>query len=79
MLKYPPIHGKWFLQIQISKKSDCGNRLLPLSFLSDWQDEIQKFGMQLANQATEDRETQGEEANPTICFFEIWICKNHLP
>ena len=61
------------------KKSYCRVRLLPLSFLSDWPEDIQKFVMQLANQATEDRETQGEEANPTICFFEIWICKNHLP
>ena len=39
-IHYSPIHGKWFLQTQIWKKSDCGVRLLPLSFLSppspDW-------------------------------------------
>ena len=68
-MDYSPIHGKWFLQTQISKKSDCGVRLLPLSF-SLLRRLVQYFESQifeslLANQ----RENSGGGGEPYNMIF----------
>ena len=62
------------------KKSDRGVRLLPLSFLSDCPEKIQKFLIQNIGQSGDrEKRNSGGGVEAHILIFEIWICKNNLP